>query len=539
MHKLRTRLRKAAAALALLSLAACAGKGCSCVQPIKGGFPVAKRRDNAIQIRATKSLFQYVEANGATLIPGLIGGNMFTVPPSCGGSTEICCAMPNQVCQLSFDFKTLKLTPTTPNLLHLSTDVVVKTVMDAADQRAADRRVQRHHRHHQGQPADDERYVGSDLRRRQDQQHHRARGGEHRDHDSGRRHRRCRAASCAASPTRSAKGIVVSTLQSQVAGQIQTLIGGQACAKCMTKDDCNSFATACTGGNCMETDGKTCVPSLGIEGKLDVGSVLASFAPGLQADMDILAVAGGYAAADTGLSLGMLGGGLGDPHNSCVPLVPAPPTPAIAQSKTFFTDLLPDNTTPYHLGIGIHRTHLDTLGWAAFDAGALCLHVGTPTVALLSSKTIGLIVPSLQDLVHVGDAPMFLALKPSQPPTFTLGKGTFKMDMQGHTVVDDPLLHIHVPGFAIDFFAWVDDRYVRIMTLNADVELPLSLEVDAAGQLTPVFGDLTPSVHQRHRHQLGAAWPSRPSSWRRPSPCCSASPSGSSPARSRRSRCRR
>ena len=46
-------------------------------------------------------------------------------------------------------------------------------------------------------------------------------------------------------------------------------------------------------------------------------------------------------------------------------------------------------------------------------------------------------------------------------------------------------------SFAIDFFAWVDDRYVRIMTLTADVELPLSLEVDGTGKLTPVFGDLT------------------------------------------------
>ena len=158
--------------------------------------------------------------------------------------------------------------------------------------------------------------------------------------------------------------------------------------------------------------------------------------------MDILAVTGGYASADTGLSLGLLGGGLADPHNSCVPVTPAPPTPAIAQSPTFRTDVLPDNATPYHLGIGMHRTHLDTLGWSAFDAGALCLHVGTPTVALLSSKTIGLIIPSLQDLVHVANAPMYIALLPSQPPTFTLGKGTFKMDAQGRNVVDDPL-HAH------------------------------------------------------------------------------------------------
>ena len=126
MYKLRTRLRNAAAIIAVLSLAACAGKGCSCVQPIKGGFPVAKRRENAIQIRATQSLFQYVSANGAKLIPGLIGGNTFNVPPTCTGN-KVCCSSANMVCTLAFDFQSLQLTPTSPNSLHLDTNVNVKT----------------------------------------------------------------------------------------------------------------------------------------------------------------------------------------------------------------------------------------------------------------------------------------------------------------------------------------------------------------------------------------------------------------------------
>ncbi|MCU1281455.1 MAG: hypothetical protein JWM53_5001, partial [bacterium] len=129
MYKLRSGLRNAAAALALLSLAACAGKGCSCVQPIKGGFPVAKRRDNAIQIRATESLFQYVSANGPALIPKLLpGGTTFTVPPSCSGN-KICCTTPNMVCQISLAPQKLQLNPQTPNNLHLVFTTKLKTVM--------------------------------------------------------------------------------------------------------------------------------------------------------------------------------------------------------------------------------------------------------------------------------------------------------------------------------------------------------------------------------------------------------------------------
>ncbi|MDB4965674.1 MAG: hypothetical protein JWN44_1363 [Myxococcales bacterium] len=491
MYKLRSVLRNAAAALTLLGLAACAGKGCSCVTPIKGGFPVDKRRDNAIQIRATQSMLKFVSDNGPKLIPGLIGGNTFNVPPSCGGSTEICCKTPNMVCTLNFDFKALSLTPTAPNLLKLSTDVVVKTVkplpINAPILGACDVTIDTT----KGSPQT--MNATSDLAFTVDKTTNTTRISAANtaisiqdaaiDLTGG--------IGCAIANTGIVKPIVVSILQGQVATQLENTISQQACSKCTTKDDCNSFATTCTGGTCMQADGKTCVPSLGLEGRMDVGSMLATFSPGLDAHMDIFAVAGGYAAADTGLSLGLLGGGLGDPHSSCVPSLPPPPTPAIAQSKTFYTDVLPDKATPYHLGIGVHKTHLDTLGWSAFDAGALCLHIGTPSVALLSSKTIGVLIPSLSDVVHVGDAPMYLSLKPSQPPTFTLGKGTYKTDAMGRVTVDDALLHIKIPSFAIDFFAFADDRYVRIMTLNADVELPLSLDVDADGKLNPVFGDLT------------------------------------------------
>src|SRR5437879_4374495 len=115
MHKLGSRLRNAVTALVMLSLAACAGKGCSCVQPIKGGFPIAKRRDNAIQLRATESLFQYVSANGPALIPKLLpGGTTFNVPPSCSGN-KICCTTPNMTCQISLAPQKLALTPQTPN----------------------------------------------------------------------------------------------------------------------------------------------------------------------------------------------------------------------------------------------------------------------------------------------------------------------------------------------------------------------------------------------------------------------------------------
>jgi hypothetical protein len=85
---------------------------------------------------------------------------------------------------------------------------------------------------------------------------------------------------------------------------------------------------------------------------------------------------------------------------------------------------------------------------------------------------------------------MFLAMRPEKPPTFTMGKGTFK-DENGKRVVDDPLMKISVPTFNIDFYAFFDQHYVRLMTLTADLEIPVSLDIDNMGKIVPVLGELT------------------------------------------------
>ncbi len=489
MPKHRSSLRQALYATIFVLLSACGGKSCSCVAPIKGGFPVAKRHENAIQVRATASAFDFIGKNGATLIPGIIGGNMFTIPPTCTGTTPICCATPNEVCQLSFDFKDLSLTPTAPSSIHLSTDLVVKTVMPlpvtiplaGACTITIDTTL--------GTPQT--LNATADLTFAVDKTSDTTALSASNAAVTVQDDAITISGGIGCDVLSLVKPIVVDVLQGVIANELQTLIGGVACQTCTTQDDCNAFATACTNGKCVEADGTTCVPSLGLEGNVDVGSLLASFAPTLKANMDFLAVTGGYAAADTGLSLGLLGGAQGDPHNDCVPVTTPPAVPTVTQSPTFYTDVLPDKATPYHVGIGIHVSELNTIGWGAFDSGALCLQVGTKQVSLLSSSTLGIVMPSLQDLTHTANAPMYLQLKPAAAPVFTLGKGTFTTDANGQTVVADALLNVGLPGLSIDFYAFADDRFVRILTLTADVNLPLSLEVDpVAGTLSPVFGNL-------------------------------------------------
>src|SRR4051812_16162493 len=99
-------VKVAAVIIAILAAASCGSNGCSCSQPIKGGYPVAERHEGAMQIRATESLFQFLSQNGPKVIPQLLPtGATFNVPPSCGSGNQICCANPAPMCRLQFDFK--------------------------------------------------------------------------------------------------------------------------------------------------------------------------------------------------------------------------------------------------------------------------------------------------------------------------------------------------------------------------------------------------------------------------------------------------
>ena len=52
-----------------------------------------------------------------------------------------------------------------------------------------------------------------------------------------------------------------------------------------------------------------------------------------------------------------------------------------------------------------------------------------------------------------------------------------------------PLLDITFKALEIDFFAMVDEQYVRVFTVVSDVHLPIGLQATAMGEITPVLGN--------------------------------------------------
>jgi MYXO-CTERM domain-containing protein len=241
---------------------------------------------------------------------------------------------------------------------------------------------------------------------------------------------------------------------------------------------------------------------LGIEGLMDVGSLLAGVSPGTTALMEGRIVPGGYVHADSaskGLSLGVITGLNSDSDittrtgirgdmipfasepNLCVPPMappkfgqapynlPAPPDNAAR--ATFFlapADALDGHPDPAgaDIAMGLSETFLDLTGHNLVSSGAMCLGVGTTTIPQLTVGTIGLLVPSLGELTDdSGKNPLLLVTRPQKAIDFTIGENT----------ATSPALTLGIQHMEVDFYAFIYERYVRAFTLDLTMNVGVNL----------------------------------------------------------------
>lgn len=124
------------------------------------------------------------------------------------------------------------------------------------------------------------------------------------------------------------KGLLIDQM---VTPLIDTLDETMAEITCMTCGDAGCPAgSTCSGTDpgdiCIWDSSGECVPMLlGMESRMDVGSLLASISPGAEGIVDLAVVAGGYAQVTTdAVNLGVLGGLEALEHNTCVAIGPVP-----------------------------------------------------------------------------------------------------------------------------------------------------------------------------------------------------------------------
>ena len=245
---------------------------------------------------------------------------------------------------------------------------------------------------------------------------------------------------------------------------------------------------------------------LGIASITNIGNLLSGVSPGTKATMETRIVPGGYAnLVGNGLSLGVITGLNSDadlatrtgmrPDNvpyvsepsTCVPPLPTPdfaaaphnlPTvnrsaltnPAKAFSLSAANEFNGANETGANvpdIKMGLSETMLDQLGHHLVTSGALCLGVGTRTIAQLNVGTIALLVPSIAELESTqGNDPLLLVTRPQRAIDFTIGDNT----------VASPAITMALSHLEVDFYAFLYERYVRIFTMDLTMNIGINLE---------------------------------------------------------------
>ncbi len=514
MKQIHRRVDWALVITSIVFAVSCSGGGCggcASMEPIPGGFPAAKRTPNAAQVRVTPTALAKITADPAAVIGPLVGNAMngkidFSIPASCGGNPEVCCpgGNPSPTCgPLEIDLAArpgdqprLALTPVTgQSRLDMTIRARVKTKMALPI------------RYNTGIIGTISCNVAVDTTRGNTQDLLiAAQIAMPQDPTTG--NTRIVAQNVALSQLESADvtlsggfgctvadafiGSFLGTLTDQLEGTISDTINEAVCKTCDSGQlaECgSSFATACTNQTCMVND--RCLQSLGLDGRLRGVNVFGSFSPGTTGALDLYEVAGGYARTDgNGISLGLRGGMLpgGTARDRCGPSATEPAPVTVPESTFFSGNTRPDTNAAFDVGIGLHKSQLGQFAYAGYEGGLLCLTVGASTVEQLSTDTLALLSRSLGNLVET-NSPMAVGLRPQSPPTIVLGKNRFMDDGQGGQTLTEPLLDLQFQALEIDFFASVDDHWIRVFTVVSDVRLPIGLQTAGLSEIVPVIGD--------------------------------------------------
>lgn len=317
-------------------------------------------------------------------------------------------------------------------------------------------------------------------------------------------------------------GTVAGALQGPLQNQVKGILASALCTKanlalspvCPTGShpdtpDGGAPGPTADGGlpaapNCVfDAAPTTCVPTeLGLEGHINLGTLLASISPGTSGAVDFALAGNGDmipakdpASSGNGMTLGMLGGGLASPQSDCVPSAPNPAPTGIVIPDQMLLDTVAGygGTTAGDggaeagrgpdLGVAIDTRFLNYFLGSAYNSGLLCLGVSTEKFQQLNTGLVSFLIPSMKTLTfEQKGAALAITTRPQKPPVMTLGGGT--------DVNADPLISIALPSFVIDFYVWSEDRYIRGFTFTADLTVPLNIQSGAAG-IQPVLGKLT------------------------------------------------
>lgn len=131
------------------------------------------------------------------------------------------------------------------------------------------------------------------------------------------------------------------------------------------------------------------------------------------------------------------------------------------------------------LAVGLSETTLNLFGHHIVTSGALCMGLGTgPTFPALNIGAFNVILPSIGTLQSEdGKDPVLLVGRPQRAIGIKIGDNT----------KDAPALTAQFSHLQIDFYAYLYERYVRLLTLDLSADVGFNLEVEVPPGGTPTI----------------------------------------------------
>ena len=294
------------------------------------------------------------------------------------------------------------------------------------------------------------------------------------------------------------KSLFEGLIRDAVVGFIDDALNSALCYNCKDDNLCPS-GTYCQDELCMETGNRCKAKPLGIEIAIDLGELLADALPGAHsAELYAALHAGGYAEVDQsqGLNLGMFGGTKApNPAHDCVDVVNYPRSPAPRMNYTNYNPhFQPGVGTAYDAAIGLSEMLLDQAGTNIYNAGTLCLTLDSsiPDIGTyLALSNFSLVLSSINEYTQGRDVPSMLTLQPQKPIDFAIGAGINEVDPEtGALVMRQPLLTVRVPRLWLNVYGMVEERMVRLFTVETDIVVALGLEIsDDFSTIELVWGE--------------------------------------------------
>jgi MYXO-CTERM domain-containing protein len=530
---LRSWFRRLGVIGCVLFLLACSGGGCSSgcagcgVTPLPGGFPKASAITNAGSIRVTRAGLDFAQANLGLIAGKVLGGGTITYPigPTSFSlvvtTVDVCKSPGPGQCQVEIDLTNANLTLTAvhPHSLTITGTIPVEAKDITLSTCSMHAGLGANASCNGGTPTFSGfaqvpvtivlPLVAETIAPRDGYTKVDATNATVSMNISTSMINVCASGLCSILSTiidalkSSLIGYLTSPLQTQIKNALQSAL--------CTKTDTTLNPSCPTGshdngGTCYyDSAPTTCVPTLlGMDGHVDLSGFLASLSPGTAGGLDFVLASGGDGIASSafangtltntpdssnGLTLALMGGGLPNPQSGCVPTfdnkIPTGiPIPDEMQDNTITP--WPQNDNGPDLGIALAGRYLNYMMGGVYNSGALCLGISTDQFSQLQSGLLSVLIPSIKKLTfEQKPGPVAITTRPQQPPVITIGGGT---DLN-----TDPLLSISLKQFAIDFYIWSMDRYVRAMTFTGDMTIPVNLTTHVDPNTNP-NGGLLPAI---------------------------------------------